>query len=116
MKVVSVQQFKSNPSATLWDARDQLVMILRRQRPEALLVHLGDDSLLAEPEGRLALATALYRDASMSLGSAARLSGRPLAEFMGHVSRLDIPVVRDADAIREDVATLDKWMAEGKEA
>ena len=88
MKAVSVRQLKSNPSAALRDARDQ-------------------------PAVRLALATALYKDASMSLGSAAWLSGRPLAEFMSHVSRLGIPVVREADAIREDVATLDRWMAEG---
>ena len=116
MKAVSVRQLKSNPSAALRDARDQPVMVLSRQRPEALLVHLGDDSLLAEPGVRLALATALYKDASMSLGSAARLSGRPLAEFMSHVSRLGIPVVREADAIREDVATLDRWMAEGNDS
>lgn len=110
MKAVSVRQLKSNPSAALRDAREQPVMVLNRQRPEALLVHLSDDSLLAEPGVRLALATALYKDGSMSLGSAARLSGQAIAEFIGHLSRLGIPVVQGADTVREDLAILDKWI------
>lgn len=109
MKAVSVRQLKSNPSAALRDAREQPVMVLSRQRPEALLVHLSDDSLLAEPGVRLALAAALYKDGGMSLGRAARLSGRPIADFIVHLSRLGIPVVRGADTVREDVATLDRW-------
>ena len=109
MKAVSVRQLKNNPSAALRDARDQPVMVLNRQRPEALLVHLGDDSLLAEPGVRSALAAALYKDGSMSLGSAASLSGRPIADFIAHLSRLGIPVVRGADTVGEDVATLDRW-------
>lgn len=115
MKAVSVRQLKSNPSAALRDARDQPVMVLSRQRPEALLVHLSDDSLLAEPGVRLALATALYKDASMSLGSAARLAGCAVSEFISHISRLGIPVVREASAVREDVATLDKWLEESRQ-
>lgn len=110
MKAVSVRQLKSNPSAALRDARKQPVMVLNRQQPEALLVHLGDDSLLAEPGIRLALATALYKDESLSLGRAAQFSGLALAEFIGHVSRLGIPVVRGANTVDEDVATLDKWL------
>ena len=50
-------------------------MVLNRHRPEALLVHLDDDALLSEPGIRRALATALYRDQSLSLGQAARFSG-----------------------------------------
>ena len=114
MKAVSVRQLKSNPSAALRDAREQPVMVLNRQQPEALLVHLSDDSLLAEPGIRLALATALYKDESLSLGRAARFSGQPLAEFIGHISRLGIPVVHGANTVREDVATLDKWLGDTK--
>ena len=68
MKAVSVRQLESNPSAALRDAREQPVMVLNHHQPEALLIHLRDDSLLAERGVRLALATALYKDESLSLG------------------------------------------------
>ena len=57
-------------------------MVLKRHRPEALLVHLDDESLLAEPGIRRAIATALYRDQSLSLGQAARFSGLSIGEFI----------------------------------
>lgn len=113
MKAVSVRQLKNNPSAALRDAREQPVMVLNRKEPEALLLHFSDNSLLTEPGIRLALATALYKDESMSLGRAAEFSGVALAEFIDHISRLGIPVVRGG-AVREDVATLDKWLRTGE--
>ena len=84
-------------------------MVLNRQQPEALLLHLSDDSVLAEPGIRMALAVALYKDESLSLGRAAEFSGRTLADFIGHVSLLGIPVVRGANTVRDDVETLDRW-------
>ena len=109
MKAVSVRQLKSNASAALRDAREQPVMVLNRHQPEALLIHLRDDSLLAEPGVRLALATALYKDESLSLGRAAKFAGQRLVHFIEHVSQLGIPVARGANTIREDMETLDEW-------
>lgn len=84
--------------------------MLNRHRPEALLVHLDGESLLSEPGIRRALATALYRDQSLSLGQAARFSGLSIAEFIQHVSRLGIPVVGGtSDAVREDAETIGAW-------
>ena len=42
---------------------------------------------------RRSLATALYRDRSLSPGRAARFAGVPLPEFIRYVSRCGIPVV-----------------------
>ena len=112
MKAVSVRQLKSNPSAALRDAREQPVMVLNRHQPEALLIHLSDDSLLAEPGIRLALAAALYKDESLSLGRAAEFSGQALADFIDHISRLGIPVVRGANTIREDMEALDERLGD----
>ena len=110
MKAVNVRQLKNNPSAALRAARDHPVMVLNRDRPEALLVHLDEDSMLAEPGIRQALAAALYRDQCLSLGRAAHFSGIPLAEFIRHVSRLGIPVVRgEAAGVEEDVEVLAGW-------
>lgn len=110
MKAVNVRQLKNNPSEALRMAREQPVVVMNRDQPEALLVHLDDEVLLKEPGVRAALATALYRSESLSLGRAARLAGMGLAEFMQHVSRLGIPVVRgSAQSVREDVKTLEAW-------
>jgi len=89
------------------------VVVLKRNHPEALLVHLGDDSLLAEPGIREAVATALYRNRTLSLGRAAEISGMPIAEFMQHVSRLGIPVVDgNAASLREDAGAFSRWIRE----
>jgi antitoxin (DNA-binding transcriptional repressor) of toxin-antitoxin stability system len=110
MKTVSVRELKNNPSAALREARERPVMVLNRHQPEALLVHLDEDSLLTEPGIRLALATALFREQSLSLGHAARFSGAAPAEFIRHVSRLGIPVVRGTAAtVLEDTEAVDAW-------
>ncbi len=110
MKAVNVRQLKNNPSAALREAREHPVLILNRHQPEALLVHLDEDSLLTEPGIRLALATTLYREQSLSLGQAARFSGIAPAEFIRHVSRLGIPVVRGTSAtVREDTEAVVAW-------
>ena len=110
MKAVSVRQLKNNPSAALRDARERPVMVLNRHQPEALLVHLDEDSLLAEPGIRLALATALFREQSLSLGQAARFSAIAPAEFIRHVSGLGIPVVRGTTAtVHEDTEAIAAW-------
>ena len=75
-----------------------------------MLIHLSDDSLLGEPGIRLAIATALYRSEGLSLGRAAEISGLPVADFMQHVSRLGIPVIRgDAATLKEDVEAFAYW-------
>lgn len=110
MKAYSIRQLKSNPSRALREAREQPVVVMNRDQPEALLVHLGDDSLLEDVGVRRALATALYRDGSLSLGKGARLAELPVADFMQHLSRLGIPVIRGSAAgLLEDAAAIETW-------
>lgn len=109
MKAVSVRDLKSNPSAALREAREAPVLVMKRHRPEALLLHL-DEPLLAEPSVRLALATALYKDECASLGRAAALSGLALSDFIEHVSQMGIPVVRGASTLDEDRKAIDAWL------
>ena len=110
MKAVNVRQLKNNPSEALREARKHPVVVMNRDQPEALLVHLDDEALLSQPGVRRALATALYRDESFSLGQAARFAALPIAEFMQHVSRLGIPVVRGtAASVREDAQKVLAW-------
>ena len=110
MKAFSVRELKNNPSVALRAAREHPVIILNRHQPEAVLFHLDDESLLSETGIRCALATALYRDRSLSLGQAARFSGLGTAAFIQHLSKLGIPVVRGtADSINQDAETIDAW-------
>lgn len=110
MKAYNIRQLKNNPSEALREARRHPVVVMNRDQPEALIFHLDDESLLGEPGVRRALATALYKDESLSLGKAARLADMAVAEFMQHVSRLGIPVIRgpgvDAGV---DAAAIESW-------
>src|SRR3972149_10479171 len=107
MKSVNVRQLKHNPSNALRMARKAPVVVMNRDQPEALLVHLDDEGLLGEPGVRLALATALYRSESVTLGRGAKIAGIPLADFMLHVSREGAPGIRgSARTPREDVKSL----------
>ncbi|MXW21016.1 MAG: prevent-host-death protein [Gammaproteobacteria bacterium] len=110
MKAFSVRELKNNPSVALRAAREHPVMVLNRHRPQAMLVHLDDDTLLAEPGIRRALAAALYRDESLSLGYAARFAGLAIGDFISHLSRIGIPVVRgNADSVHEDTEVITAW-------
>lgn len=112
MKAVSVRESKNNPSEALRAAREQPVMVLNRHEPEAMLVHLRDDSVLSEPGFRQAIATTLFRERSLSLGLAAKYAGLGIAEFIEHVSRLGIPVVAGtAQAVRDDAEAAENWRA-----
>jgi hypothetical protein len=114
VKSVNVRQLKNNPSDALRMARKAPVVVMNRDQPEALLFHLSDEGLLGEPGVRLALATSLYREESVSLGRGAKIAGIPLADFMLHVSREGIPVIRGAiKSVRNDVKSLESWLKKG---
>ena len=112
MKSVNVRELKNNPSEALRQAREGLVVVMNRDKADALLVHLVDDMLLGMPGVRLALATALYRDGNLPVGRAARLAGVSTVEFIQHLSRSGIPVVAgNPEQVQRDVETLDTWLA-----
>lgn len=113
MKSVNVRDLKNNPSEALRQARQGLVVVMNRDQPDALLVHLDDEKLLGMPGVRLALATALFRDGNLPVGRAARLAGLTAVEFMQHLSRNGLPVVAaNADEVRRDAETLDAWLTQ----
>ena len=110
MRAFSVRELKNNPSAALRAARERPVMVLSRNTPEALLVHLDDDGMLAAPGVRRALALALYGEGCLSLGHAARFSGLSTAEFIETASRLGIPVVRGTQqSAADDAGVIEAW-------
>lgn len=112
METVNVSGLKNNPTEALRKAHKDIVVVMNRDHPEALMVGIEKDGLLNGQGVRLALATALFRDGNLPLARAARLACLPLAEFIGHLSRLGIPVVRlEAEETERDLETLDAWLA-----
>src|SRR5260370_24898852 len=92
MHAVNVHQLKNNPSEALRKVKDAPVIVLKGDRPTAIMLNLDDETLLSQPDVKLALATELFRCGHLSLGRAARLANMALVDFMRHLSARRIPV------------------------
>ena len=111
MKSVNVRELKNNPSNALRLAREDVVVVMNRDTPDAVLVHLDDEQLLNMPGVRLALATALFRDGALALGRAAKVAQVTLVDFIQHLSRLGIPVVKGTvEDVRKDEEAVSGWI------
>ncbi len=86
-------------------------MVMNRDTPDAVLMHLDEKKLLDMPGVRLALATALFREGDLSLGRAAKVAHLALIDFVQHVSRLGIPVVKGtAENVTQDEVAIGAWL------
>jgi predicted HTH domain antitoxin len=115
MHAVNIRQLKNNPSTALRAARDDdMVVVMNRDHPEALLVSL-DRLQLPEPAAvRVALAVSLFRSGAVSAGFAARMADKPLAQMLTLLSSLGIPLSGNTEAEgREDMASVRQWRNEG---
>ena len=97
MKSFSVGELKDDPTAALRAAREQPVVVLNGDGPEAMLVHFDDPSV-GGSVGRQALALGLYRLGGLSLGHAARLSALSVMEFMEVASKCGIAIADGTEA------------------
>ena len=113
MKTVNVSGLKNNPSEALRMAHDDIVLVMNRNEPDALMIGLKSSKIIGMPGVLKALATALFKDGDLSLARSAKLADMPLVDFIAHVSRLGIPVINQtADEVREDMDTLEQWLKE----
>lgn len=112
METVNVSGLKNNPSEALRLARHDVVVVMNRDRPDALMVGVETAGVLEAKGVRPALATALFRDGHLSLARAAALAQMPVSQFASHLSRLGIPVVALSEQeTTRDLDTLDEWLA-----
>jgi predicted HTH domain antitoxin len=112
METVNVSGLKNNPTEALRKSQEDVVVVMNRDRPDALMVGLASTGALDLAGVRTALATALFRDGHLSLARAARVAQMPLADFIAHLSRLGIPVIQmSAPDTACDLETLDQWLA-----
>ncbi len=87
------------------------MVVMNRDRPDALMVGLNKSAMLEAKGVKTAFATALFRDGNLSLARSARLAEMPLADFMSHLSRLGVPVIRlNAEETARDMDTLEEWL------
>jgi predicted HTH domain antitoxin len=109
---VTVSGLRSNPAEALRKSQKDLVLVMNRGRPDALMVGLASTGALDLPGVRAALATALFRDGQLSPARAARVAQMPVSGFMAHLSRLCIPTVQlSAAEVERDLETLNQWLA-----
>ena len=112
MQVVNVRQLKSNPSTALRSAKDDLVVVMNRNTPDALLI--GFEQLAGLPDFihvRQAIAVCLFKDRLVSVAGAAKMAGENLNEMLSRLSRLGIPVVDyDEQALIQEVAVGAAWV------
>jgi predicted HTH domain antitoxin len=112
MEAVNVSGLKNNPSKALRLAHRDVVVVMNRNMPDAVMVGIELLGVLEAKGVRPALATALFRDGNLSLVRAAGVAGMSVSEFVCHVSRLGIPVVRlEAAEAKQDMDTLEEWLA-----
>ena len=112
MKTVNVSGLKNNPSEALRKAREDLVLVMNRNRPDALMVNLERTGALDMAGVRTALATALFKEGELALSRAAAVADMTLSDFISHLSRLGISVIRQkATEVNEDMESLDQWLA-----
>lgn len=112
MQTVTLSDLRSNPAAALRMSQEDLVVVLNRGRPEALMAGLAATGALNLAGVRAALATGLFRNGCLSLARAAHVAQMPLSEFMPHLSRLGVPVIQMSEEETErDADTLDRWLA-----
>ena len=111
METVNVSGLKNNPSEALRLASKDLVVVMNRDTPEAVLVGLEKLGALEAKGVRCALATSLFRDGNLSLVQGAKLSQMSVSDFITHLSRLGISVVKlSADEASRDMETLEQWL------
>lgn len=114
MQTINIRQLKTNPSAALRSAKeDDMVVVMNRDHPQALLVDLDKLDLPDIGSVRVALAVSLFRSGAVSAGFAARMAYKPLPEMLTLLSSLGIPLTgaNAADA-RDDLNTGKRWLAE----
>ncbi|MDD5029650.1 MAG: UPF0175 family protein [Rhodoferax sp.] len=112
MHVVNVRQLKSNPSTALREARDDMVIVMNRDKPDAMLI--GFEQLMGVADlvhVRQAMAVSLFKNRLVSVGSAAKIADESLAAMLTRLARLGLPVVDyDDQTLAQEVARAAAWV------
>jgi len=111
MQAFNIRQLKTNPSTALKAAKEEdLVVVMNRDQPAALLIDLDRLGVPDLAAVRVALAVSLFRTGSISAGFAARMADKPLPEMLDLLSTMGIPLGGTKTDALEDMATARTWL------
>ncbi len=111
MHATNVRNLKKNPSLALRQAEESPVLVLKGNQPNALIVHLAKTLAETEQSVRPSLAASLFKDGTLSLGAASRLSDMTLQGFLTFLAELGIDIVSPDETTGHEVKELDRWLA-----
>ena len=112
MQTINVRQLKTNPSPALRDARTGMVVIMNRDKPDAVMIGFEQlDGLADFAHVRQAMAVNLFKDRLISLSGAAGLANETIGVMLTRLARLGVPVADyDAPALAEEVNAAQDWL------
>ena len=112
MQAFNIRQLKNNPSTALRAAKeDDMVIVMKRDTPTALLIDLEKIGVPDIDAVRVSLAVSLFKQGVISVGTAARMAKHNLSEMMTLLSSLNIPLTgHQADDAVSDMATIRQWL------
>ena len=115
MQTINVRQLKSNPSTALRDARTDLVVVMNRDKPDAVMIGFEQLNGLADfVHVRQAMAVSLFKDRLISLAGAAKLADEPLGVMLTRLARLGIAAADyGAPELADEVAQGAAWLQPG---
>jgi predicted HTH domain antitoxin len=112
MHAVNVRELKSNPSEALREAKHGPVVVMNRDRIDAVLIGIEHVGIADLPHVRQALAVSLFRGGDISVMAAAKVAGIPLAEMLSLLSNMQIPLYGGTtDEAIEDIHVGSNWLA-----
>lgn len=116
MQTVNIRQLKNNPSTALAAARaDDMVVVMNRDHPQALLIDLEQLGVPDLPAVRVALGVSLFRSGAVSAGFAARMADKPLGDMLTLLSSQGIPLTGNdkaqADEAPAEMRAARDWLA-----
>jgi len=109
MRATNVRKLKRNPSEALREAEAGPVLVLKGDEPHSVLVRLEAELLEGPGSVRAPLAAALFREGTLSLGAAARVSGMPLGRFVRYLGELGVDLVREDETTTREAKDLAPW-------
>ena len=107
MKAVDIHHLNSRCFEVFRSAEQGLVMVTSQDRPEALLVSMSQlNDIPNLDQIRLVLGVSMFKEKQLSIGSAAKIAGKSLAEMLTLISDAGIPVVDYSEDEARDEADL----------
>jgi len=112
MQAFNIDQLKNSPLSILRAAHeDDMVVVMNRDNPTALIVDLEKMDLPDLKSVKLSLAISLFKSGVISAGSAARIANCNLSDMLTLLSSLNIPLtgnnaddaISDMTVVRENL-------------